>query len=306
MRMDYILRADLNLLPALAALIEERQVSRAAERVGISQPAMTRTLQRLRDLLGDELLVRGRGGYQLTPRAERIRPQIAELLPRLDNLFSDHAFDPATATDVFRLAGTDYTTTILGPALFQRVFREAPHATLSFETWHDGVFDDMERGATDLVFYGLAPPPGLRSEELFEERFVCVMSPGHPLSGNPQLTLDDYLACQHVIVNIRRGWQAVIDDHLRALGRPRQASLTVPDHAAAPYAVPGTALVATVPARLAAKHADLPAVQIVSPPPEIEIMHFNMSWHPRLDNDRAQRWMRDVIRDITAIYRQSR
>ena len=182
MRVDYILRADLNLLPALAALLDERQVSRAAARVGMSQPAMSRTLQRLRDVLGDDLLVRGRGGYQLTPRAERIQRQVAELLPQLDNLFSDQAFAPATATDVFRLSGTDYATTILGPALFQQVFRQAPHATLSFETWQDGVFDDMERGALDLVLYGLAPRAGMRSEELFEERFVCVMSPEHPLS----------------------------------------------------------------------------------------------------------------------------
>jgi DNA-binding transcriptional LysR family regulator len=303
MRVDYILRADLNLLPALAALLDERQVSRAAARVGMSQPAMSRTLQRLRDVLGDDLLVRGRGGYQLTPRAERIQRQVAELLPQLDNLFSDQAFDPATATDVFRLSGTDYATTILGPALFQQVFRQAPHATLSFETWQDGVFDDMERGALDLVLYGLAPRAGMRSEELFEERFVCVMSPEHPLSGHARITLDDYLACQHVVVNIHGGWQTVIDHRLRALGRPRHASLTVPYHAAAPYAVPGTALVATVPARLAAKHADISAVRTVAPPREIEVMHFNMCWHPRLDDDRAQRWLREIIRSVTATYR---
>src|ERR1700729_4353447 len=135
MRMDYVLRADLNLLPALSALLDERQVSRAAARVGMSQPAMSRTLQRLRNVLGDDLLVRGRGGYQLTPQAERIQRQGAELLPRLGNLFRKKEFDPATATDVFRRSGTDYATTILGPALFQKIFRQAPHATLSFETW---------------------------------------------------------------------------------------------------------------------------------------------------------------------------
>src|ERR1700722_7071082 len=303
MRMDYLLRADLNLLPALAALLDERQVSRAAARGGISQPAMSRTLQRLRDVLADDLLVRGRGGYQLTPRAERIQRKVAELLPQLDNLFSDQAFDPATATDVFRLSGTDYATTILGPALFQQVFRQAPHATLSFETWQDGVFDDMERGALDLVLYGLAPPAGLRSEELFEERFVCVMSPEHPLSSHVRITLDDYLACQHVIVNIHGGWQTVIDHHLRPLGKPGQASLTVPYHAAAPYGVPGPPLVAPLPPRLAAKHPHISAIRMVAPPREIEIMHFNMSWHPRLDDDRAQRWLREIIRSVTATYR---
>jgi DNA-binding transcriptional LysR family regulator len=303
MHMDYVLRADLNLLPSLAALLDERQISRAATRVGVSQPAMSRTLQRLRDVLGDELLVRGRSGYQLTPRAERIQQQVAELLPRLEILFGDEVFEPAAASDVFRLAGTDYATTILGPALFQQVFRQAPRATLSFGQWHDEVFDDLERGQVDLVFYGLAPPAGLRSEELFEERFVCVMSPGHPLSQHTRITLDDYLQCAHVIVNIRGGWQTVVDDQLRTLGRPRKASLTVPYHAAAPYAVPGTALVATMPARLAAKHADISAVRMVAAPREIEMMHFTMCWHPRLDDDLGQRWIRDIVRSIAATYR---
>ena len=161
----------------------------------------------------------------------------------------------------------------------------------------------MERGQVDLVFYGLAPQAGLRSEELFEERFVCVMSPGHPLSQHSRITLDEYLQCAHVIVNIRSGWQTVIDDHLRTLGRPRKASLTVPYHAAAPYAVPGTALVATMPARLAAKHADISAVRMVAAPRELDIMHFTMCWHPRLDDDLAQRWIRDIVRSIAATYR---
>ncbi|MHA6759539.1 LysR family transcriptional regulator [Streptacidiphilus sp. PAMC 29251] len=298
--MTHIDRVDLNLLPPLAALLEERHVSRAAQRVNLSQPAMSRALQRLREVLGDELLVRGSAGYELTPRAERVQRQLVAILPRLEILFAGEAFDPAAAAESFRLAGTDYPAMVFGPALFQQVFRQSPHSTVTFRGWHDGVFDDLARGLTDIVFYGVSAPPALRSEKLFEETFVCVMSADHPLSGRSRLDLDDYLRCSHVVVNIVEGDQTVIDRHLQALGTPRRASLSVPYHAAAPLAVPGTRLVATLPLRLVAQHAQDPALRLVPAPEEIKDMSYHMSWHPRLDDDPAQRWLRHTIRTVTA------
>lgn len=300
MQVTHIERVDLNLLPPLAALLEERHVSRAAARVNLSQPAMSRALQRLREALGDELLVRGAGGYELTPRAERIQRQLVAILPRLEILFAGEAFDPAGAAESFRLAGTDYPPMVFGPALFQRVFQQSPHSTVTFRGWHDNVFDDLVRGLTDIVFYGVAAPPALRCEKLFEESFVCVLSADHPLGSRPQLALDDYLRCSHAVVDIIGGDQTVIDRHLQALGTPRRAGLSVPYHAAAPLAVPGTRLVATLPRRMAEQHAQNPALRLVAAPPEILDMTYYMSWHPRLDDDPAQRWLRDTVRSVTA------
>ena len=131
---------DLNLLAPLHVLLEERHVSRAADRLRMSQPAMSRALQRLRATLGDELLVRGPGGYQLTPRAERIREQLARTLPGLESVFSSESFDPRTAAQAFRLAGTDYTVSVLSSALLRRVFEASPGCTLRFEAWHPAVY----------------------------------------------------------------------------------------------------------------------------------------------------------------------
>ncbi|KPI31247.1 transcriptional regulator, LysR family [Actinobacteria bacterium OV320] len=300
MRMTHIERTDLNLLGPLAALLAERHVSHAAELAGMSQPAMSRALQRLRDTFGDELLVRTPGGYRLTPRAERIQRQLGAVMPRLETLFAPETFEPADAAEAFRIAGTDYASVFV-PALCRRVFRDSPHSTLDFGRWHDGVFEDIERGLVDLLFYATRKPsPGLRSEHLFDDRFMCVMARDHPLAHRPRLTLDDYLDSTHVIVATVSGRQTAIDNLLDQLRRPRTVGLSVPYHSVAPLAVPGTLLIATLPHRIAAEHASNPALRTLPAPQEIPPLRYHMSWHPRLDNDPAQRWLRDTVRGILA------
>ncbi|MFG2941392.1 LysR family transcriptional regulator [Streptomyces sp. NPDC048282] len=298
--MAHIERVDLNLLGPLAALLAERHVSRAAEVAGMSQPAMSRALQRLRDTFGDDLLVRTPTGYQLTPRAERIQRQLGAALPRLETLFAPERFDPADAAEAFRIAGTDYASVFV-PGLFQRVFRDSPRSTLHFGRWHDGVFEDIERGLVDLLFYATTKPvPGLRTEHLFDDPFVCVMSRDHPLADRSRLALDDYLDSSHVIVATVGGRQTAIDDLLVQLRTPRRAGLTVPYHSLAPLAVPGTRLIATLPHRIAAEHASDPALRTLPAPQEIPPLRYHMTWHPRLDDDPAQRWLRDTVRGVLA------
>lgn len=298
-RTTQLQRVDLNLLVALAALLDERHVSRAADRIGLSQPATSRALQRLRRTLDDELLVRTRDGYQLTPRAERIRRELAGILPRLEVLFGAERFDPATATDSFRLMGTDFTTSVLGPGLSRRMFREAPGTSMTFEQWHDGVFQDVSHGLVDLAFVAVTVDPALRSELLFEERFVCLMAATNPLAGQDILTLKEFLGAAHVMVDVLQGEQSAVDRRLTELGHRRRAALSVPYHTAAVLAVPETQLVATIPARLAST-VDDPALWVVAAPPEIEPMPYLMTWHPRLDDDPAQRWLRDLVRVVAA------
>lgn len=296
-RTTQLQRVDLNLLVALAVLLEERHVSRAADRIGLSQPATSRALQRLRHTLDDELLVRTRNGYELTPRAERIQRELASVLPRLEMVFGGERFDPATATDSFRVLGTDYMTSVLGPGVFRRMFREAPGTSLTFNTWHDDVFTDVAHGLADLAFAGVTTGPGLHSELLFEERFVCLLSASHPLADRETLTLTEFLGAAHVIVDVLQGEQSAVDRRLTELGAARKPALSVPYHTAAVLAVPDTPLVATLPSRLLSGMDD-PTLRIVGAPTEVATMPYLMSWHARLDDDPAQRWLRDIVRVV--------
>ncbi|MFB7599133.1 LysR family transcriptional regulator [Streptomyces sp. NPDC056160] len=298
--MVHIERVDLNLLAPLAALLEERHVSRAAELAGVSQPAMSRALQRLRDTLGDELLVRTPGGYRLTPRAERVQRQLRAVVPRLESLFAPEGFDPAEAAEAFRVAGTDYTR-VFAPAVFQRVFRESPRSTLHFRTWHDTIYEDLDRGVVDLVFFARSEPAtALHTEHLFDDRFMCVLSADHPLAEQPGIALDEYMEATHVIVGTIGERQTAIDRRLEDLGARRRAGLTVPYHSLAVRSVPGTRLILTLPARLLTEQRADPGIRILPAPHEIRALDYRMAWHPRLDGDLGQRWFRDAVRAVTA------
>jgi DNA-binding transcriptional LysR family regulator len=292
---------DLNLLAPLAALLEERHVSRAAERQHMSQPAMSRALRELRAVFDDELLVRTAGAYQLTPRAERLQRELAETLPRLQSLFSIEPFDPRNAGHTFRLASTDFLLSVIAPPLVRQALAQSPSSTFRFDGWSDTVYLDAERGALDIVFTatGAAPPP-LWSEPLFEDSYSCVLSAEHPLAGAAEPTLDAYLDCDHVIINIAEGRQGAVDIRLGALGRPRRANVTVPYHALAAAVVQETNLVATLPNRLLDTFTIPRSLSVIPTPAEIAPISFSMAWHPRLDNDPAQRWLRETIRSATS------
>ena len=291
---------DLNLLGPLAALLEERHVSRAAAKQHMSQPAMSRALRELRAVFDDELLVRRAGAYQLTPRAERLQRELAETLPRLEGLFSIEPFDPRNAAQAFRLASTDFLLSVIAPPLVRHALAESPRSTFRFDGWSDTVYLDAERGALDIVFtFGTAPPP-LRSEPLFEDSFSCLLSAEHPLAKAGQPTLDAYLDCDHVIINIAEGRQGAVDIRLGALGRPRRANVTVPYNALAAAVVQETNLVATLPNRLLEALTIPTSLSIIPTPAEIAPVSFSMAWHPRLDNDPAQRWLRETIRSATS------
>src|SRR6267378_1378671 len=300
MPMTHLGGIDLNLLPPLAALLEERHVTRAAERSGLSQPAMSRTLARLRQLLGDQLLVRDGNGYALSPRAERIERQLAAVMPRLETLFAAEVFDPATAEEYYRLAATDYPLLLFLHQVAREVNKLSPHSVLRIESPRDAVFDDVAHGRLDLSFYVAAPPAAFSQELLFEDICVCVMSADNPLAKRKRLTLDQYVRCSHLVIDIIDGEQPLIAHRLRELGVARRAALTVPQNAGAPSALPGTDLVATPNKRLVDRYVDDPELAVVAAPVELEPFHYFMFWHPRLDHDPAQQWLRETIRAVTA------
>lgn len=302
MLMTHLGGVDLNLLPPLAALLEERHVTRAADRTGLSQPAMSRAMARLRKLLDDQLLVRDGGNYVLTPRAERIQRQLADLMPRLETVFAAEVFDPATADEHYRIAATDYPLLLFLPQVAREINKASPHSALRIEPYRDEVFDDMQHGRLDLTFHGDAPavPSVFRHEVLFDDVCVCMMAADHPLARRRRLTLTEYLRCSHLMIDILHGEQPVIDNHLRKLGLARRGALTLPRFIGAPAALPGTTLVATLTKRLVDRFGDDPTIAVVGAPVELEPMDYLMVWHPRLDNDPAQQWLRDTIRSVAS------
>ncbi len=257
-------------------------------------------LARLRQLLDDQLLVRDGSGYVLTPRAERIQRQLAGLMPQLETLFAAEVFDPATAEEHYRLAATDYSLLLFLHQVAREVNTLSPNSVLRIESPRGAVFDDVLHGRLDLSFYVAAPPAAFSRELLFEDICVCVMSADNPLAKRKRLTLDQYVRCSHLVIDIIDGEQPLIAHRLRELGVARHAALTVPLNVGAPSALPGTNLVATLNKRLVDRYVDEPALAVVAAPVELEPFQYFMFWHPRLDHVPAQQWLRDTIRSVAA------
>jgi DNA-binding transcriptional LysR family regulator len=298
MRMTHIDRVDLNLIPPLVALLEERQVSRAAERIGLSQPAMSRALQRLRRLLDDPLLIRDATGYRLTARAESIQNQLGTVLPQLETLFAPEHFDPRTASAPVHLAATDYAVQAFGPAICHELLRQSAAAPVRFHSWsHETVAEQIRDSGVDLGLYGGYTTAELNSEELLVERFVCVVAAGHPLANGDGVALADYRRARHVIVDVHDGVQPDIDLPLAKLRSTRQAAVTVPYHAVAAQLLPGTDLVATLPSHCVKSLTLANDLRVLRAPEEIATMAYRMVWHPAFDNDARHQWLRGVVRN---------
>ncbi|SOX56581.1 LysR family transcriptional regulator [Mycobacterium ahvazicum] len=293
MRTTHIDQVDLNLLPPLVALLEEQHVSRAAERVRLSQPAMSRALQRLRRHFGDELLVRGPDGYSLTPRAERLRDQLSTAVTHLEQLFATETFDPATAAQSFRLAVSDYTVATFGPALVRTVLAESPNSAVSCEVLDERAFDKLDAGTIDLAVYGRVAPERYCSQYLFSDRFVCIVAAEHPLADQASVSLSTYLRWPHLTIDIGQPW---IDRALEPLGVTRRVAVSVPYFALAPSILPGTDLVLTLPERVARKNADPAHTRILAAPRELIELEFYAVWHPRFDQDPSHSWLRERVR----------
>lgn len=301
MRWKQLRQADLNLLVAFAVFAEELSISAAAERLLLSQPAASRTLQRLRTLFNDDLLVRGPGGYQLTPTGARLQTELNRILPEVDSLLGRPAFDPASEQARFRIAGPDNVCSILCSLLCRQVLPTAPRVEFNFVPWNDNALADLDHGRIDLVLSNdeVLVPAHLESQRLYRERWSCVVSRSSKLPK--RLSLTRYLAAEHVVVSVLDGVQTIPDKRLAALGHTRRSSICVPYFGAALECVPQTDLVLTATSsvtRIAGTRLDL---RVIEAPPELTGFSFQAVWHPRLNTDPAQLWLR---REMFRVARQ--
>ncbi len=287
---------DLNHLVALDVLLEDCQVSKAAARLGMSQPAMSRTLSRLRETFGDPLLVRVDGGFVRTARAEEIAGQLKTALSEMRRTFEAPAFDPATATGVFTITALDYVEIVLLPAVMKAVRTEAPG--LRVEIIQRAVYsiEQIVDGEADLCV-GLMPsamPKYCILEDLFEDRYVCVMHKNHP-SAKAALTVDSYLQHPHSIIHTGKTPGSFLDDRLRQMGYTRTIAKRSPHFLASLFSLGETDMLQTVPKRLA--DALTMSGELVSRelPFELNPLVISQVWHARDNGEPLHQWFRRQI-----------
>ena len=295
MRDTHLRQVDLNLLLALHALLDERHVTRAAKRCFLSQSAMSRALERLREMFGDALLIRSGRAYERTVRGDRLLRELQSLLPRLESMVRGEEFDPRRSQERFRLAVRHHASITLIPPLIRRIRTEAPDVILEVSQWEEGAYEAVIAGNLDAALSAEHPPSNLQSEVLFEVDFVCVVGVAQRLHPR-RFTLAQYLKLPHVVVETWAGQQTPVDHPLAQLGAKRRVVLSVPFFSAALFAVADTDLALTVPRKLTKIVQPLKGIRFAEPPREIKPFPYFMTWHPRLNEEPAHTWFREQVR----------
>jgi DNA-binding transcriptional LysR family regulator len=292
---------DLNLLPPLEALLRLRHVTRAASEVGLSQPAMSRALARLRAVLGDPLLVRGQSGFVLSPRAQMLLPAVVAALAQLKGVFQEPSFDPTAEKRIIRIAATDTQTILLVPAIVARLAREAPSVTLQMVPYASDLFARMEDGSVDFAF-ALASTPlpsGARSMPLAADRLVVVMRRGHP-AAKRRWTLADYGRYGHATVAIFGDRQSEMDTILADAGITRRIAFTSPHFTAALATVAATDMVTTISESFARRLAPLFRLAIRPAPFPASALPITLVWSQVREHDPLLAWLRRIIKDAAS------
>lgn len=302
-----ISRHDLNLLVYLDVLLRERNVTRAADRLNISQPAMSNGLKRLRDMFKDPLLVRTSHGMEPTARALALAPVIHEVLMQLEGtLQSGDDFSPGTESRLFRIMASDYAATTLMPELLSRIQQRAPSLVLDIMTPSDVDFRDVEDGRVDMAINMFDDLPlSFYQKNLWQDEFCCVLHSGHPAAE--QFDMQSYITSDHVWVNKtgygvgvgidpaeaqNMGW---VDKSLEQLGYRRHIKLFARDYHVAMHMATSGGLIATVPKRIAELYRAWPQLTLFEPPFDIPSVELKMVWSPLLHHDRAHIWMRQQV-----------
>ncbi len=294
---------DLNLLKFLGGLLKERSVTRAGSRLGLSQPAASRALGRLRTLLKDRLFVRTPKGLEPTPRSLVLAPIVERLLEDVRNIVAPAAFDPATAQQHFTIASIDHMALMMMPGLVARLEQAAPRVTLEISAPRGDNVEAIARGEADValgVFADDSLRAGFYRRKLYDEDLVCVVQRGHPILS-VELTPERFAALSHVLVTITGQGNALVDTALARLGMRRRVAVRLPHFLVAPMIVAASHMILALPRRLAVRMASGAPLDIIELPLDMEAISPSMIWHERTHDDPAQAWLRRQIVEVTQV-----
>jgi DNA-binding transcriptional LysR family regulator len=291
---------DLNQLVLFQQLMVERHVSRVAEKMGLTQPAVSNTLARLRKQFGDELFVRTPAGMMPTPFAEQLAEPIGYALGMIHSGLNQHrVFDPATVKRAITVGMTDIGEIVFLPALVDRLRREAPGVSLNtVRNSATNLRDDMEAGKVDLA---IGPLPQLKAgffqRRLFRQRYVCLLRQGHPL-GRKRLSLADFEAAEHLAVVSAGTGHGKVDELIRRAGIERNVRLTIPHFVSVGHILQRTDLLATVTERLAESLAEPFGLTHRPHPVDLPEIAINVFWHAKVHRSPAHQWLRGVVFEL--------
>ena len=291
-------RPDLNLLVVFDAIARTGSVTLAADRLSLSQPAVSHALNRFRDVMDDPLFVRNGNRLEPTRHAEGMIPAVRKILEDVGMVLAPATFDPLTATRIIRVGASDYAMISVLPALVRVARERAPNVRLEIQSMGETTLSRLGTGELDLAFIGAKPPGGpLKSQELFRERFIGLLCARHPLAikaGQNAVTLEDYLAFPHVMVSFRDPRQSPIDVRLAELGKTRTIALTTPNFASNVASIKDTDLIMSLPSRLATNTSRGDLIQF-DLPLDVPDYPYSLVWHTRSDQDLAMIWLRDTV-----------
>ena len=286
---------DLNLLVALDALLREANVSRAAMRIGLSQPAASHALQRLRDLIGDPLLVRNGARMELTPRALGLRAPLAQTLDQVRGLFLPDAFDAASSDRQFRLMMPDLAVELLMPALMEKIMPIAPNLRVEVTPWRGPADFQAEFARTVDVVIGMGDAfKGFHRQLLYGDSDALAVRRGHPL-GRRLSRRETFLKARHVAVIKGGASEDLIDMWLRPRGVERDIALVVPGYLEALHVAARTDLVAFVPRRLIAALSKQLSLATIAPPLDPGIDEMHLFYPTRAQMDPGSIWLRRLM-----------
>ncbi len=289
---------DLNLLRAFDALMRERHVTRAGERLEMSQSSMSVSLAKLRDLLGDELLMRAGTGWMPTELALVLWPRVQEAIAALERLTEPVRFDPATSTQVFRLIVIDYIDLLMMPSVMRRIRHEAPGVRVHMLQTNPHHFGEMmAAGELDLALtYFPNAPTYVKGRKLFSDRFLGLAARSHPVHG-AALDVPSFCALPHVTIepDASQIYNVQIDAALEPHGLRRRVQMIKPSFLALPFVLETSDMVASVPARLARRMSRMAEVEAFDLPLDLPLFDVRMVWHPRTDHSPAHEWLRELM-----------
>lgn len=289
---------DLNLLKALDALLDEGSVTRAAQRLSLTQPAVSGMLTRLRDYFGDPLFVRTSHGMVPTLRASELSMPVKQILTDIAILLKPMQFDPMTAELTYTLVATDYALKAVVVPLIAALKQHAPRIRIAVRSVDsERMYQQLSRGEVDLALVTpQTTPDDLHGRALYQEEYVCVARSHHPLAAASEMTLEQFCEQEHILVSTEGRFMGVTDEALAELSLTRRVGVSVNSFLVIPDILRSTDMIAVVPGRMVPVDSDLAIIPL---PLNVPGFTKSMAWHERTHQDPAHQWIRALCVEIS-------